>query len=412
MATGVARSDDVRRQNRRTLLSAIRENGALSRTDISAVAGLSPATISAISTSMLASGILQETAPETGSKQGRGRPQVLLETNPEAGSVAALSLTVAGLQSALFDYSGRTLGQQFARFRALEMDAATLIASIEADLRQTLTRYGRHIPLRHITIGIQGVTNSSLGRLLWSPIMRERDVGFRDALSAAFGVPITVDNDCNLIAEALHWSPDFPFEDDFATLLLGDGIGMGLYLGGKRFHGSKSSAGEFGHMMFQPLGRECRCGALGCVEAYAGDYAIIGASRPELRERALRGDLPPGTISEIARAARDGDSAALEAFRDAGLAIGGGLSSLFSIIDPVPLAFVGDGAAVLDLMLPAIREVLEKSSIRNLSSELESRSFPNEKELVLEGCSMTSLQYLDDEFSSEGKSGRVLELTE
>lgn len=410
MATGVARPDDVRRQNRREILRAIREGSAVSRTDISAIAGLSQATVSAISTSLLTSGILREAAPQK-SKQGRGRPQVLLEANPAAGSVAALSLAVHGLEVALLDYSGRTLGHRSVRLQTLEMASADLLGRIVAELRHTISRHGRDAPLRHITIGIQGVTNSSLGRLLWSPIMREREVDFRDALSAAFGVPVMVENDCNLIAEALHWSPDFPFRDDFAVLLLGDGIGMGLYLGGTRFHGSKSSAGEFGHMVFEPLGRECRCGACGCIEAYAGDYAIVAAARPELREPAIRGDLPPATFAEIVAAARAGEPAALDAFRNAGLALGSGLASLFSIIDPLPLAFVGGGADALDLMMPAIREVLETSAIRNISSELESRSFPNERKLVLEGCSMTSLQYLDDEFSSESTSDRPLEKT-
>lgn len=408
---GVARSDDVRRQNRRTILRAIREGGAMSRTDICAAVGLSQATVSAISTALLASGILRE-APGGAGKQGRGRPQVLLETNPGAGSVIALSLTVKGLETALVDYSGRTLGQRSKRVQTLEMDSSHLLGCIEAELRDMLAHDGKGVPLQHITVGIQGVTNSSLGRLLWSPIMRERDVDFQHALSKAFGVPVTIDNDCNLMAEALRWSEDFPFHDDFAALLLGDGIGMGLYLGGTRFHGSKSSAGEFGHMVFEPLGRTCRCGASGCIEAYAGHYAIIGAARPDMRERAIRGDLPPGAFSQVADAARDGETAALDAYRTAGLAIGSGLASLFSIIDPVPIAFVGDGAGALDLMLPTIREVLATAAIRNISSELESRSFPDDKKLVLDGCRMTSLQHLDDLFSSEGSTGKIMEHTE
>lgn len=408
---GVARSDDVRRQNTKTLLRAIREGGAMSRTDICAVAGISQATVSAISNSLLASGILRE-APGAAGKHGRGRPQVLLETNPAAGAVVAISLTVHGLEVALIDYSGRKVGQRSKRVQTLEMDSTQLLGCIEAELLELLAQDGEGVSLQHITVGIQGVTNSSLGRLLWSPIMREREVDFQHALSTAFGAPVTIDNDCNLMAEALRWSEDFPFRDDFVALLLGDGIGMGLYLGGTRFHGSKSSAGEFGHMVFEPLGRTCRCGARGCIEAYAGDYAIIGAARPELRERAIRGDLPPSTCSTIADAARDGDIAAIEAYRAAGLAIGSGLASLFSIIDPLPIAFVGEGSGTLDLTLPTIREVLATTSVRNLSSELESRSFPDDKKLVMDGCRMTSLQYLDDLFSSESSTGKIMEHTE
>jgi len=410
MATGVARPDDVRRQNRRAILRAIRQGGTMSRTNICSVAGLSQATVSAISTSLLASGILREAALEASSRLGRGRPQVLLEANPAAGAVAAISFTVKGLETMLVDYSGQPLGCRSTRLQALDVDSTTLLRCIESELRGLLS--DNDVSLCHITIGIQGVTNSSLGQMLWSPIMRERSVDFRKALSAAFGVSVAVENDCNLVAEALRWSKEFPFQDDFAALMLDDGIGMGLCLGGTRFHGSKSSAGEFGHMMFEPFGRKCRCGARGCIEAYAGDYAIVGATRPDLREMAMRGVLPPNTYFEAVDAARCGDVAALEAFRSAGRALGSGLASLFAIVDPIPLAFVGDGAIALDLMLPSICEVLDASASWNRSSDLLSRSFPNVKELILEGCSMTSLLYLDDEFSSEINLGRLLERTE
>jgi predicted NBD/HSP70 family sugar kinase len=174
-----------------------------------------------------------------------------------------------------------------------------------------------------------------------------------------------------------------------------------------------SSAGEFGHMLFKPRGRKCRCGAQGCVEAYAGDYAIIGAARPELRDQAIQGNLSPETFLDLAEAARNGDEAAIVAFRTAGEAIGSGLASLFSIIDPLPIGFVGDGASALDLMEPTIREVLATSAVRNITSELAFRSFPNETQLILEGCSMTSLQYLDTEFFAHSPNAdTVLEHSE
>lgn len=398
MPTGSARPDDVRRQNRRAILQAIRAGSGMSRTDICAAAGLSQATVSAISTSLLSSGILREAEGKVFQKQRRGRPQVLLEANPSAGLVGALALTINGLAVELVDYSGHKVGDQFTPLDTLGISSAEVLDRIISDLRALVERRSdRNVPLRHITIGIQGVTNSDLGRMLWSPIMHERNVDFRAALSAVFGVPVAIDNDCNLIAEALYWSADFPFQEDFAALLLGRGIGMGLFLGGVRFHGTLSSAGEFGHMLFQPRGLECRCGALGCIEAYAGDYAIIGHAQPELRARALSGSVAPGVLEKLADAARAGDPTAIEAFTIAGEALGSGLASLFSITDPLPIAFVGEGAAALDLMEPAIHDLMATAAVRNLMGQPIFRTFPNEKQLILDGCSMTSLRYLDSD---------------
>ena len=109
MEIGSARPDDLRRQNRRAILQAVRSAGALSRTDIGAVAGLSHASVSAITTSLLDAGILREAKGERSHKRQRGRPQVLLEANASAGLIGALALTIKGLAVKLVDYSGRAL---------------------------------------------------------------------------------------------------------------------------------------------------------------------------------------------------------------------------------------------------------------------------------------------------------------
>ena len=396
MKIGSARPDDLRRQNRRAILQAVRTAGALSRTDIGAEAGLSHASVSAITTSLLEAGILREAKSETSPKRQRGRPQVLLEANATAGLVSALALTVKGLAMALVDYSGCTLSEKTIELDVLGMNSTEILACIDSELGQMIESHdGPDTKLRHITLGVQGNTNVELGRVLWSPILRERDVDLRAALAATFGVPVVVDNDCNLITEALRYSSQFPFQNNFLALHLGHGIGMGLYLRGARFHGASSSAGEFGHILYKPYGQECRCGAMGCIEAYASDYAIIGAVRPELREQALRGNIPAGAFADLADAARNGDQAAIEAFHTAGEALGSGLASLFSITDPLPIALVGEGAEALDLMQPAINEILASAAVRNYKGDFEFITFSDENQLILDGCSMTSLRYLD-----------------
>ncbi len=87
-------------------------------------------------------------------------------------------------------------------------------------------------------------------------------------------MPTTVENDCNMIAVALRWHKPERYRDDFIAILLSHGIGMGMVLKGELFTGTQSSGGEFGHMIHRPDGALCRCGRRGCVEAYAGNYAI------------------------------------------------------------------------------------------------------------------------------------------
>ena len=169
-------------------------------------------------------------------------------------------------------------------------------------------------------LAIQGITDARARTMLWSPITPHSDIRFADMLEREFAIPTTVENDCNMMAVALRWRDPERYRDDFIAILLSHGIGMGLVLKGELFTGTQSSGGEFGHMIHRPGGALCRCGRRGCVEAYAGNYAIwrnarqlseddepagrhrrrrhAGAGRPRARRRRARSAKP------IARPAR------------------------------------------------------------------------------------------------------------
>jgi predicted NBD/HSP70 family sugar kinase len=111
-----------------------------------------------------------------------------------------------------------------------------------------------------IAIAVQGITDAASRKLLWSPITRYDDIPFADRLEQEFGVPVSVENDCNMIAEALRWRDPVRYRDDFIAILLSHGIGMGLVIKGELFTGTQSSGAEFGHMIHRPDGALCRCG--------------------------------------------------------------------------------------------------------------------------------------------------------
>ncbi|TIX95076.1 MAG: ROK family protein, partial [Mesorhizobium sp.] len=136
-----------------------------------------------------------------------------------------------------------------------------------------------------IALAIQGITDSHARAMLWSPITPQTNIAFADILEREFGIPAIMENDCNMMAVALRWRDPDRYRDDFIAILLSHGIGMGLVLKGELFTGTHSSGGEFGHMIHRPGGALCRCGRRGCVEAYAGNYAIWRNAR-QLSENA------------------------------------------------------------------------------------------------------------------------------
>ncbi len=399
----IARPDDVRRQNRRLVLTALRRHGSLSRTDIVAQTGLSPSTVSAITTALITEGIIGESRDSDIASNRRGRPQVALTLNPEIGTIAAVELALNLVHTVLFDYKGQIISEEFQRVPTLAATTEVLNQSIcrmlDNQIGSLPHKAGR---LMHISMGVQGVTDSAGGTMLWSPITPDSNIAFGDALSKRYGVTVAVANDCNMISEALRWSDPAHYAEDFAAILLSHGIGMGLYLKGKPFVGTQSSAAEFGHMLHVPNGALCRCGRHGCIEAYASDYAILRKISGQEDNSQPAQDVDPAAFGEVADIARATEGSERAAFRKAGQAIGSGLRSLFSLIDPVPVALVGPGAGVFDLMEDELRGIVSGTSGWGATRELNIRCYPDEHPLILQGCMMTSLLHLDTQIFAPG----------
>ncbi|MGH6763627.1 MAG: ROK family transcriptional regulator [Phyllobacterium sp.] len=405
----IARPDDVRRQNRRLVLAAIRRAGSVSRTDITARTRLSPSTVSAITASLISEGILTDTPLGEQPASRRGRPQVQLSLNSNAAMIAVVAVVFNRINVWLVDYTGQTILGAERRLETLAAGNGELVNIVAAMLAALLSSgEASSRKLMHVAMGVQGVTDAASSTMIWSPIVPERDIAFGAILEKRFAVPVSVANDCNMIVEALRWDDPEHYSEDFAAVLLSHGIGMGLYLKGQPFLGGRSSAAEFGHMVHQPDGALCRCGRRGCIEAYAGSYAIMR------RAEEVADTVPPGAdidrdaFSHLADRARAAPGRERDAFREAGRAIGFGLRNLFTLLDPVPVALVGPGADVFDLMEGDIRSALSGATGLAGVPGLNIRCYPDEFPLVMQGCIMTSLLYLDDAVMAAGDNRETL----
>ncbi|WP_018634279.1 ROK family transcriptional regulator [Neomegalonema perideroedes] len=398
----VARPDDLRRQNRGLILAALRREGGLSRTELAARTRLSPASVSTISAALLAEGILEEEAP--GSALKRGRPQVALRPDPRAGTAVVLSVTLNQILARRIDYAGRPVAEAARRFDSLAAPPGALLEATADAIRETLAQAPEARPPLRISLGVQGVTDAAGTRMIWSPVTHERDIPFAARLESEFAAPVFVANDCAAIVQGLRNREPQRYGGDFAAILLSHGVGMGLHLQGAPFLGARSSAMEFGHMVYQPEGALCRCGGRGCVEAYAGSYAILR------RARGFSDQTPPESGEDheaeapLAALARAGPGPEREAFKAAGRAIGYGLRNLFTLLDPTPVALVGAGSLAFDLMEPEIRKALAGATglAGGLAAEgFEFRLHPDEFSLILEGGAAAALRALDEAASGE-----------
>jgi glucokinase len=208
----------------------------------------------------------------------------------------------------------------------------------------------RGLEVRSIGMGLAGDVDSERGRLRFTPNLRGWDgFDFPRAFHRRLRRWVAVDNDAN----AAVWG-GFVLDlkrraRNVVGVTLGTGVGGGLVLEGKLYRGSTGSAGEIGHTVVEPGGRQCHCGARGHLEAYAGSYGILQTARELLAERPKDGKLllslagapehlEPRHVSE---AADGGDLVAREVWARTGRWLGMGLSDLVYTLNPDCILVLG-----------------------------------------------------------------------
>ena len=220
-----------------------------------------------------------------------------------------------------------------------------------------------------IGVGAPGLIIAGSGIVHFSPNFPGWSaIPLLDYISAELGdlgIPLYIDNDVNvMVLGELHHGAGVGY-DNVVGLTIGTGVGGGVVINRKVYHGSWNTAGELGHTVVQPNGRKCGCGNQGCLEAYAGARHIVERTQQQIAD-GRKTCLNPETLTpkQIAEAASEGDELALDIFSETGRYIGIALTSIAHILNP-QIAIIGGGisAAGENLLFQHIREEFTERSM-------------------------------------------------
>lgn len=199
--------------------------------------------------------------------------------------VAALDVGGTKLEAGLVSAEGRILARARCATpaRAGSEDMWRAVAALMEELRD-------HAPdAEPVAVGCGTGGPMRRGGTAVSPlnIPAWRDEPVRDRLSALWGLPAVVDNDAKALALAEGWLGAARHVDDYLAMVVSTGVGGGLVLDGRLVDGAQGNAGHVGHVIVEPDGRTCACGAQGCLEAEASGPSI------EARTGRPPADAPP-----------------------------------------------------------------------------------------------------------------------
>lgn len=333
-----------------------RRHGELTRGQLVEFSGLSRSAMNLRIDALAAAGIVDTVA---GDVQTRGRPADRLRFRGERGHVLLADMGATKALLGLCDLNGGVRAE-----RVISVDITHTPEQVLAEIASVFTEL----------VGETGVAaDTVLGIGMSIPAPVQADAGYSVSppimplwnrfdvpawFAERYDAPALLEKDANVMAygEARFAYPDV---ENLLLVKVGSGIGSGLVWRGELYRGADGAAGDLGHSVVGAMDGEgplCKCGRRGCLEAYAGGWAIL---------RDLRAiDGPRYADEDLGDLIREGDPRTIEKVRDAGRLIGSAIATTINLINP--RVVVVDGGLVDaggDHLLAGIREMVYRRSL-------------------------------------------------
>ncbi|MFE9424823.1 ROK family protein [Kitasatospora sp. NPDC006697] len=329
--------EEIRRHNLSTLLRHVHLGGPASRAVLADRMGLNRSTILGLVNDLTTAGLVAEETPRDTGRAGR--PSLVVR--PAADHVYALAFDVGvdHLTAARVGLGGAFLARRSTAWPgAGEREpggAADRLAAFARELAAGAAPGSRCVG---VGAAVRGLVRHPDGLVRRAPNIGWTEQDFRAELADRLGpdTSVAVDNEANLGALAEHLRGAGAGFDDLVYLHGDAGIGGGIIAGGRLLRGADGYGGEVGHLIVNPRGgRRCGCGSSGCLEAEAGERALLDAAGrgPETTG--------PAAVRAVVDAADRGDIAARAALHQVGDWLGVGVSNLVNLLNPRVVIFGG-----------------------------------------------------------------------
>jgi glucokinase len=258
------------------------------------------------------------------------------------------------------------------------LDAVT--SAIQSVAAQSAQDSNRARVIRGIGICSPGPLDPKTGIVVNPPNLPcWRNFPLADAVAKVYRVPVKVDNDANAAALAeVRWGAGRGYRYVFYATI-GTGIGTGIVLDGRIYHGRTGAAGEGGHVSIDYRGPRCGCGKAGCIEALAAGPAIAKRARAKLMANAnvsssildlADGNIEVVTSEMVGNAYAAGDVIAGEVLLETVELLTVWLGNMVDLLDPDVIIIGGGVAVMLMPFLDDIKRNLPKSCINSRAGDI------------------------------------------
>lgn len=358
MRASGANLDAIRRHNLGMVLRHLHERGPATRAELTSMTGLNRSTVAGLVDDLVARGVVS--LGEAVSSGAPGRPSPLVSPRGDRVVVLALDIAVDSLAAAAVGIGGQVHARTRLDRPRDPAQPSTTVATVAGLGLDMLDQVGGAPHLLGIGVSVVGVVRPSDGHLRVAPNLGWHDVPLPELVLEHLGTraPVHVGNDGDLGALAEHRRGAGVGHDSMLYLSGEVGIGGGLVVDGRPLAGSGGSAGEVGHMLVNPRGRDCRCGAAGCWETEAGEVAL-------LRRAHRADDAGPEALPAVLADAAAGGPRARRAVEDTARWLGTGIGSLANVLDPERIVLGSLFATLHGLAADVITDAASRQALSN-----------------------------------------------
>jgi predicted NBD/HSP70 family sugar kinase len=357
----LASSEVARDMNRDVVLELIRAQQPVSRADLARLSGLQRSTVSEIVEDLMREEWVREGMV---ARRPRGRRPTMLGLNED---LVILVADVHPRQAivAVVDLNGHFLSR----------DAVTIVADPQRAI-DNITRSMLHMRAKHpgksfegIGISLPGRIDPETQRLIFAPNMKWSNFDIRGAVEKVMDLKVEIDNAANAWLLSEMWFGKMDGVRNAVLVTIAEGVGTGIIANGQPVSGKNGMAGEFGHMIMDPSGPKCGCGAKGCWETFASSVAAI---RFYEQRQPSKSSID---IDDLHALAEEGDKDAIAALTEQAKNIGRGLRLVTAALSPDVIFIAGDVTAAWRLVGP----IIEAEMKANLLADSCPRLIPSEE---------------------------------
>lgn len=340
----------IKETNRKKIIKLLLERTEITKLDISRILGISITTVSTNIAEFKNEGIVEDvrSLESTG-----GRKAIAIRLKEDCKFSIGVALTPNHIKIALVNIKKEII--ENIRISHNNDGIENLIKIINEKIDFIMKKYNLDSEkLLGIGLSLPGTVDFKEGIIKYSYLLGVKEFNLKEKFQY-LNVPIYVDNEANLSAYYEFLSR----KDVLKNLLyvsITDGLGLGIIINGKIYRGDNNSSGEFGHIKVVIDGKKCKCGAKGCLEAYASMNSLIESYNEEVSESIL-------DIDEFEKLYMQNDIITKKVLDDYLRILAVGISNLIMILDPNTIVIGGDINNLLNDKMENLKKNIYKDNL-------------------------------------------------